>query len=178
MCTNLATKNIIEYSGMYYGTHHGGLKCMFANRTYLQLDDGACDDEDYKQNLVHKVSIVDIGGFMTMDEDSCFNNVNVPKGSSAPMDQTLACLHEIMVKIAIECTISASVELCNHATSLLQGIGSNIHHLHLVQVNKSMHLRMVFRWVDDGFGNSINWMKDWHETMMEHLDTRKKRIKK
>jgi hypothetical protein len=31
--------------------------------------------------------------------------------------------------------------------------------------------------MDDGFGNSINQMKDWHEIMMEHLDTRKKRIR-
>jgi hypothetical protein len=36
---------------------------------------------------------------------------------------------------------------------------------------------MVFCWVDDGFGNSINWMKDWHELMMEHLDTHKKKTK-
>ncbi len=32
--------------GMYYGTHHGGLKCMFVDSTYLQLDDDALDDED------------------------------------------------------------------------------------------------------------------------------------
>jgi hypothetical protein len=38
-----------------------------------------------------------------------------------------------------------------------------------------MHPRMVFRRVDDGFGNSINWMKDWHEPIMEHLNTHKKK---
>jgi len=37
-------ENIIEYCSMYYGTHHGRLKCMFADPTYLQLDDGASDD--------------------------------------------------------------------------------------------------------------------------------------
>jgi hypothetical protein len=47
----------------------------------------------------------------------------------------------------------------------------------LAWVNKSMHPRMVFCRVDDGFNNSINWMKDWHKTMMEHLNTHKKRIK-
>jgi len=54
-----------------------------------------------------------------MDEDSCFENVNVPKGSSTPIDRTLAHLHGTMFEITIECTASASVELCDHATSLL-----------------------------------------------------------
>jgi hypothetical protein len=81
---------------------------------------------------------------MAMDEDSCFDNFNVSKGSSAPMDWTLARLPETMVKITVECTSGANVKLCNHVTSLIRGVRSNIHHLHLVQVNKSMHPRMVF----------------------------------
>jgi hypothetical protein len=112
-----------------------------------------------------------------MDEDSCFDNVDVPEGSFAPMDRALARLHETMVEITMECTAGASVELCDHATSLIRGVGSNIHHLHLVSVNESMHPRMVFHQVDDGFGNSINRMKDWLETMMEHLDTYKKKTR-
>jgi hypothetical protein len=36
--------------------------------------------------LIDEVSIVDIGGFMTMDENSCFENVDVLEGSFAPMD--------------------------------------------------------------------------------------------
>jgi len=91
-----------------------------------------------------------------MDEDSFFDNVDVSEGSFAPMNQTLTRLHETMVEIITKCTMGASVELCDHATSFLQGVGSNIDHLHLVRVNKSMHLGMVFHRVDDGFGNSIN----------------------
>jgi hypothetical protein len=53
---------------------------------YLQLDDGASNDEDCNQDFVDEVNIVDIGGLTAMDEDSCFDNVNVPKGSSAPKD--------------------------------------------------------------------------------------------
>jgi hypothetical protein len=83
------------------------------------LDDGAFDDEDYNQDSINEVSIVDIGGFMTMDENSCFDNVNVLEGSFAPMDRTLICLHEIMAKITTECSTNASVELYDHATSLL-----------------------------------------------------------
>ncbi len=141
------------------------------------MDDGASNDEDYNQNLVNEVNIIDVEGFMAMDEDNCFDNIDVLEGSSTLMDWALTHLHEIMAKIVAKHTTSASVKLYDHATSLLQGVGSNIHHLHLAWTSKSMHLGMVFRRVDDGFKNSINWMKDWHETMMEHLDTRKKRTK-
>jgi hypothetical protein len=85
-CTNPITNNIIEYCGTYYGIHHGGLKCLFVDLTYLQLDDGVFNNEDCNQDPVDEVGIVDIGVFMAMDEDSCFDNVNVPKGSSAPVD--------------------------------------------------------------------------------------------
>ncbi len=63
------------------------------------MDDGAFDDEDYNQDPIDEVDIVNIVGLMTMDEDSCFDNVDVPKGSSTPMDQALARLHEITAKI-------------------------------------------------------------------------------
>jgi hypothetical protein len=59
---------------------------MFADLAYLQLDDGASDDENYKQDLVDEVNIIDIGGLTTMDENNCFDNVDVPEGSSTPMD--------------------------------------------------------------------------------------------
>ncbi len=49
---------------------------MFVDLAYLQLDDGAFDDENCNQDLVDEVDIVDNGGFTTMDEDSCFDNVN------------------------------------------------------------------------------------------------------
>jgi hypothetical protein len=54
-----------------------------------------------------------------MDENSCFDNVDVSKGSFAPMDGALTHLHEIMVEIIVECTMGSNVELCDHATSLL-----------------------------------------------------------
>jgi hypothetical protein len=61
-CIDFTTKNIIEYYGMYYGTHCGGLKCMFVYSTFLQLDDGVSNDEDYNQDSVDEVNIVDLGG--------------------------------------------------------------------------------------------------------------------
>ncbi len=68
-----------------------------------------------------------------------FNNLNVPKGSSTPMDWTLVYLHETMAKINAKCTVGATIELFDNATSFLWGVPSNIHHLHLAQINKSMH---------------------------------------
>ncbi len=150
---------------------------MFADLTYLQLDDGASNDENCNHDPVDEVGIVDIGGLTVMDEDSCFDNVNVLEGSSAPMDWTLTHVYETMAKITMVCIMGISIELCDHATSFTRGDAWNIHHLHLAWVNKSMLPRMVFRRMDDGFKNSINRMKDWHKTMMEHLNTHKKRIK-
>jgi hypothetical protein len=86
ICTDFTSENIIEYCGTYFGTHHGGLKSMFANPTYLQLDDGVCDDENYNQDRVDEVSIIDIGGLVTTNEDGHCDNVDVPKGLSTPMD--------------------------------------------------------------------------------------------
>jgi hypothetical protein len=61
-----------------------------------------------------------------MDEDGHCDNVDVPKGSSSPMDLDLVHLHETMAKIIAKCGESASIELCDYATSLLQGVTSNI----------------------------------------------------
>ncbi len=40
-----------------------------------------------------------------------------------------------------------------------------------------MHPSMVFHCVNDGLGNSMHRMKDWHETMLEHGNIRKKRAR-
>jgi hypothetical protein len=62
---------------------------MFANPSYLQLDDGAFDNEDYNQDPVNEVNIIDIGGLPPWMRIIVFDNVDVSKGSSTPMDQAL-----------------------------------------------------------------------------------------
>ncbi len=119
-CINFTLENIIECCSTYFGTRSGGLKSMFVDLAYLQLDDGAFDNEDCNQDQVDEVDIVDIGVFATMDEDGHCDNVDVPKGSSTPMDPALVHLHETMAKIVIDCGEGACIELCDHATSLLQ----------------------------------------------------------
>ncbi len=39
-----------------------------------------------------------------------------------------------------------------------------------------MHLNMVFHCVNDGLGNLVHRMKDWHEMMLKHGNIRKKRV--
>jgi hypothetical protein len=59
--TNLLKENIIEYCGTWLGFNCGGFKAMFINPRYLQLDDGASDDEDNEYVQVKKSKIIDIG---------------------------------------------------------------------------------------------------------------------
>lgn len=89
-----------------------------------------------------------------------------------PWIKPLVCLHEPMAEIIGEHGESASIKLCDHATLFFQRVALNIWAIHLAWVNKSMHPRMVFHQMDDGFRNFVNWMKDWHEIMMEHLNIR------
>jgi hypothetical protein len=51
----------------------------------------------------------------------------------------------------------------------LRVIATNVQGIRLSEVNEIMHLGMVFHCINDGFGNSMHQMKDWHETMLEHL---------
>jgi len=68
--TDLIKENVIEYCGTCFQFNHGGFKAMFIDPRYLQLDDGASNDEDNEDVQVEKLKIIDIGGLMTM-------NVNV-----------------------------------------------------------------------------------------------------
>jgi hypothetical protein len=95
---------------------------------YLQLDDGVSEDENCNQDLVDEVSIVDIGGLMAMDEDSCFDNVDVLEGSFAPMDQTLAhsqygMYYRCKRQIVRPCNITSSRNWIKHSPPLF---GSNL----------------------------------------------------
>jgi hypothetical protein len=45
----------------------------------------------------------------------------------------------------------------------------------LSKVNEVMHPDMVFHCVNDGLGNLVHRMKDWHERMLGHENIRKKR---
>jgi hypothetical protein len=69
------------------------------------------------------------------------------------------------------------VQLIDHTTSLWRVIEIDVQGIHLSKVNEIMHPRMVFHCVNDGLGNLVHRMKDWHETMLEHGNIRKKRVR-
>jgi hypothetical protein len=50
------------------------------------------NNEHCNQNLVDEGCIINIGGFTTMDEDSCFDNVDVLEGSFTLMDHVATLL--------------------------------------------------------------------------------------
>jgi hypothetical protein len=99
---------------------------------------------------------------------------NQLSSSSTSMKKTLARMGDIMQKIINEVK-EGGVQLINHTTSLLRVIATNVRGIHLSKVNEVMHLSMVFHCVNDGLGNSVHRMKDWHEIMLKHGNIHKKR---
>jgi histidinol dehydrogenase len=101
-------------------------------------------------------------------------NHNQPSSSSTSTKKTLVQMGDIMQEIINEVK-KGGVQLIEHTTSLLHVIATDVRSIHLSKVNEVMHLSMVFHCVNDELGNSMHRMKDWHETMLEHRNIRKKR---
>jgi len=56
----------------------------------------------------------------------------------------------------------SGVQLIDHTTSLLRVIAIDVRSIRLSKVNEVMCPDMVFHCVNDGLGNSMHRMKDWH----------------
>ncbi len=104
-----------------------------------------------------------------MDDNGLYDGVHELDSFFTSMDLTLTQLHETMAEITIKCKKAAKSKLYDHVTSLLSIIASNIQSIYMAQVIESMHLGMVFSWVENGLGNIINQLKNWHETMLRHM---------
>jgi hypothetical protein len=92
------------------------------------------------------------------------------KGAIAQMDGVV----QKIINEVKEC----GTQLIDHATSLLHVITSNVRSICLSKVNEIMHLSMVFHHVNDGPSNLMHWMKDWHETIIEHVNICRKKVHK
>jgi hypothetical protein len=68
------------------------------------------------------------------------------------------------------------VQLIDHTTSLLHVIAIDVQGTCLSKVNEIMHHGMIFHCVNDGLGNSMHQMKDYHEMMLKHGNIYKKRV--
>jgi hypothetical protein len=53
-------------------------------------------------------------------------------------------------------------------------IASNVWNICLSKVNEILTPSMVFHHINDGLRNSMHWMKDWHETMVERANIHRK----
>jgi hypothetical protein len=81
------------------------------------------------------------------------------------MEKAIAQLVTTMQEITNECK-EGDVTLCEHATSHMIILACNICNIRLTNANVVLHL---------GLGNSVKWLKDWHEPMLSHVNVRTKR---
>jgi hypothetical protein len=89
---DLIKENIIEYCGTWFGSNHGGFQVMFTNSKYLQLGDGASNDEGHEDIQVEELGIIDIDGLMTtnvniFNTNDILNIINELESSLAPMEK-------------------------------------------------------------------------------------------
>jgi len=88
-CSDLTNDDIINYCGMWYGSNRGGLNAMFVDLKYLQVHDGSSEDESYEEDMIDGAYVVDIGGFLDIDDNSLFSFDGVHndehESSSTPM---------------------------------------------------------------------------------------------
>ncbi len=100
---------------------------------------------------------------------------NQPSSSSTSIEKMFVRMGNIMQKIINEVK-EGGVQLIDHTTSLLCVIAIDVWSICLSKVNEVMRPDMVFHCVNDGFGNLVYRMKDWHETMLEHGNIYEKKV--
>jgi len=100
---------------------------------------------------------------------------NQPSNSSTSTKKMFVRMGDIIQEIINEVK-EGGVQLIDHTTSLLRVTATDVQGIRLSKVNELMHPGMVFHCVNDGLGNSVHRMKDWHETMLKHGNIRKKKV--
>jgi hypothetical protein len=89
------------------------------------------------------------------------------------MERAFAQLVITMQEITNECK-EGDVTFCEHATSHMKVLACNIHNIRLTKANAISHPGLVLHRVEDGLGNSVKRLKDWHERMLNHTNVRTK----
>ncbi len=89
--------------------------------------------------------------------------------SSTSMEKAFAQLVITMQEITNECK-KGNVTFCEHATSHMRVLTCNIRNIHLTKANAILHLGLVLQHIEDGLGNNVKQLKDWHETMYNHTN--------
>jgi len=170
-CIDISQKDIIHYCGTWYGSHRGGLGHMFANPRHIPDDMESNDDEEDEH-------LEGDDGLMNMEQNDlpmgAIVGSNDTINSLTPMERALAQLFTTMQEIANECK-EGDVTLCEHATSHMRVLACNIRNIRLTKANAISHPGLVLHRVEDGLGNNVKRLKDWHETMFNHTNVHTKR---
>jgi len=136
-------------------------------------NDMESNDDDENEHLESDDGIMKFDGLMNMEQsDLPMDTIvwsNDTINSSTPMERALAQLVITMQKITNECK-KGDVTLCEHATSHMKILTCNIHNIHLTKANVVSHPRLALHHVEDGLGNSVKQLKNWHEKMFNHTN--------
>jgi hypothetical protein len=144
---------------------------MFADLQHIP-DDMESNDDDKDDHLEGD------DGLMNMEQNDlpmgAIIRSNETINSSTPMVRAFAQLVTTMQEITNECK-EGDMTLCEHATSHTRVLACNIRNIRLTKANVISHPGLVLRHVEDGLGNSVKQLKDWHETMLNHTNVCTKR---
>jgi hypothetical protein len=150
---------------------------MFADPRHI-LDDMESNDDDEHEHLEGDDGIMEFDGLMNMEQNDfpmdAIVGSNDTINSSTPMERALAQLVTTMEEITNECK-EGDVTLCEHATSHMKVLACNIHNIRLTKANAISHPGLVLCHVENGLGNSVKRLKNWHETMLNHTNVCTKR---
>jgi hypothetical protein len=130
-------------------------------------DDG--EDEHFESDD----GIMEFDGLMNMEQNDLHMGgivrSNETINSSTLMERAFAQLVITMQKITNECK-EGDVRLCEHATSHMKILACNIYNIRLTKTNVILHIRLVLHCIENGLGNNVKRFKDWHETMLNHIN--------
>jgi hypothetical protein len=156
-CKDIFQEDIIHYFGTWYGSHCGGLGHMFADPQHIP-DDMESNDDDEDDD-----GIMEFDGLMNMEQNGlpmdAIVGSNDTINSSTPMEKALAQLVTIMQEI-------------------MRILACNIRNICFTKANAISHPRLVLCHVEDGLGNNVKQLKDWHETMFNHTNVHTKKCHK
>jgi hypothetical protein len=149
---------------------------MFADPQHIP-NDMESNDDDKDEHLEGDDGIMKFDGLMNMEQSDLPMGAIVGSNdiinSSTPMERAFAQLVIRMQEITNECK-EGDVTLCEHATSHMKVLACNIRNIHLTKVNAVLHLWLVLHYGEDGLGNSVKWLKDWQETILNHTNVHTK----
>jgi hypothetical protein len=149
---------------------------MFADPQHIP-NDMECNDDDEDEHLEGDDGIMEFDGLMNMEQNhlpmGAIVGFNDTIHSSTPMERAIAQLVTTMQEIINECK-EGNVTFCEHATSHMRILACNIHNIHLTKANAISHPGLVLCRVENGLGNSIKRLKEWHETMFNHTNVHTK----